>query len=172
MGKLGGGSGIGHLWLCSCKTPDILYGSADTLHSYICANLIQHALTTSNLASFALHPPCSTLSICLHFCSMSPNWFHPNTPPPLLFNPCIPFLFLACLLCSLNLYLLCFASHTVRDSLFSQTPVALAQGVVSYDLPVCTCVSQQGYFAPLMNCLHAPRQVQTCHSICFICAQP
>ncbi len=32
--------------------------------------------------------------------------------------------------------------------------MALAQGVVPYDLSACTCVSQQGYSAMLVNCLH------------------
>lgn len=81
-------------------------------------------------------------------------------PALLLFNPEHFFLFLACPLCSLNLYLLWSASHTVCDSLFSQTPVAFAQGVMSYDPSVCTCMSQQGYFA-IYTYEYVARQVQT-----------
>lgn len=79
MGKLGGGSGIGHLWMCS-KTPDTFYGFADMLPSNICAYLSQHALTTFQSGIISPSSSVSLLCpICAHFSPTSPNWFHSNT---------------------------------------------------------------------------------------------
>lgn len=44
--------------------------------------------------------------------------------------------------------------------------MAFAQGVMSYDPSVCTCKSQQGYFA-IYTYEYVARQVQTGHSTCF-----
>lgn len=109
------------------------------------SNLSQHALTT--FQSGIISPSSSISPVCPHLSCRSPDWFHSNT----LLSSCLAPAFLSFPGLPLNLYLPCAASHTVHHSLFSPTPVALAQTVVSYDLSVCTCVSQWGYFTMLMN---------------------
>lgn len=111
----------------------------------VISNLSQHALTT--FQSGIISPSSSISPVCPHLSCRSPDWFHSNT----LLSSCLAPAFLSFPGLPLNLYLPCAASHTVHHSLFSPTPVALAQTVVSYDLSVCTCVSQWGYFTMLMN---------------------
>lgn len=143
MGKLGGGSGVEYLWLCSQKTPDTY------IDSNICANLSQHALTNFQsgiIVYLALHCPFVSISP-LHLLT---GFIH---HPPLLFNPCI-----------------CFFSWPVRFALYiyiysAQLPI-LFMTLCSHRhlwlwlkelclmISLCARVSQQGYFAMLMNCLH------------------
>lgn len=138
-----GREAAGHLWPCSRRTPDTLYGFADKLPSNICANLRQHALTAFQSGIISRS---SSASLCV--VPVSPPRLRTGFkhPPLLLFNPRISFFSWPC---SLNLYLPRSASHTGRDSLFSYTPVALAQGAAPHDLSVRTCGSRQGYFAPV-----------------------
>ncbi len=114
MVKLCGGSGIGHLWLCSHKPPDTFYGFADTLPLNICANFSQHALTTfqSGIVS-----PSSSVSLLLSV-HLSPFLLHISQlvsskhAVHMLFNPRISFFSwpvrsaLYIYICSLQLHVL------------------------------------------------------------------
>lgn len=117
------------------------------------SNLSQHALTPFQCG---IIPPsssvgllCSPLSICLHFSSTSPNWFHANTLHSCCLTPA--FLSFPGLLSKSIFTLLSFTFCFVTLCSHRHLWLWLNE---PYDLSACTCVSQQRCLAMLMNCLH------------------